>query len=214
MSDVREIPYVPCPTEFSAPVRYAHGPDSYPQSCVPRGAISAHVWSASRVFPGTNRRYWVYVPAQYTASEPASLMVFQDGHIYLDPEGEMRVPVVFDNLIHRGEMPSPSVSSSTPASQTIGMRNTTPSAMPTRRSSSAQASATTARMSPDRARPYRSDRSRRGIHHRKVPGCDQLPKAVVLAHCRVLARRRGVYPPGLPHCRPRRKASTPGMLSA
>jgi enterochelin esterase family protein len=64
------------------------------------------VWSASRVFPGTSRRYWVYVPAQYTASEPASLMVFQDGRLYLDPEGEMRVPIVCDNLIHRGEMPA------------------------------------------------------------------------------------------------------------
>ena len=32
-------------------------------------------------------------------------MVFQDGALYLDPEGEMRVPVVLDNLIHRGEMP-------------------------------------------------------------------------------------------------------------
>ena len=63
------------------------------------------MWSASRVFPETDRRYWVYVPAQYTASEPASLMVFQDGRFYLDPEGDMRVPVVFDNLIHRGEMP-------------------------------------------------------------------------------------------------------------
>jgi Putative esterase len=63
------------------------------------------VWSESRVFAGTNRRYWVYVPAQYTASEPASLMVFQDGHMYLDPEGEIRAAVVFDNLIHRGEVP-------------------------------------------------------------------------------------------------------------
>ncbi len=105
MSEVDEIPYVRCPTEFSAPVRYAHGPDSYHQSGVPRGVISAHVWSESRIFPSTSRHYWVYVPAQYTASEPASLMVFQDGHLYLDPEGEMRVPVVFDNLIHRGEMP-------------------------------------------------------------------------------------------------------------
>jgi enterochelin esterase family protein len=32
-------------------------------------------------------------------------MVFQDGHAWVDPDGEMRVPVVFDNLIHRGEMP-------------------------------------------------------------------------------------------------------------
>jgi enterochelin esterase family protein len=32
-------------------------------------------------------------------------MVFQDGHLYLDPEGEIRGSIVFDNLIHRGEMP-------------------------------------------------------------------------------------------------------------
>src|SRR5439155_3377936 len=100
-----EFPYVRQPADFSGPVRYAHGPDSYRQPGVPRGTILDYELTASRVFPGTNRRYWVYVPAQYTASEPASLMVFQDGHLYLDPEGEMRVPVVFDNLIHRGEMP-------------------------------------------------------------------------------------------------------------
>jgi len=100
-----EIPYVRQPADFSGPVRYAHGPDSHRQPGVPTGTILDYEWTASRVFSGTNRRYWVYVPAQYTASEPASLIVFQDGHLYLDPEGEMRVSVVFDNLIHRGEMP-------------------------------------------------------------------------------------------------------------
>lgn len=98
-----EIPYVRYPVEF--PVRYAYGPDSYPQPGVPRGEIHEYVWSESRVFPGTDRRYWVYVPARYTRSDPAALMVFQDGHLYLDPEGEIRAGVVFDNLIHRGEMP-------------------------------------------------------------------------------------------------------------
>jgi enterochelin esterase family protein len=102
VSDV-EIPYVRHATVF--PVHYAHGPDSHRRPGVPRGTIHASVWNTSRVFPGTTRRYWVYEPVQYTASEPASLMVFQDGHLYLDSEGEMRVPVVFDNLIHRGEMP-------------------------------------------------------------------------------------------------------------
>lgn len=48
--------------------------------------------------------YCVYVPAQYTSSKPTSLMVLQDGQMYLDPEGEIRAGVVFDNLIHRGEM--------------------------------------------------------------------------------------------------------------
>src|SRR5262249_18855567 len=32
-------------------------------------------------------------------------MVFQDGHKYVNVEQEYRVPVVFDNLIHKGEMP-------------------------------------------------------------------------------------------------------------
>jgi enterochelin esterase-like enzyme len=99
------IPYVRQPVDFSVPVCYAHGPDSYAQPGVPRGTILDHQWTASRVFPGTTRRYWVYVPAQYTASEPASLMVFQDGRMYLDPEGDIRASIVFDNLIHRGEMP-------------------------------------------------------------------------------------------------------------
>ena len=97
-----EIPYVRHPTEF--PARYAHGPDSFPQPGVPRGVLHEHEWNESRVYPGTHRRYWVYVPAQYTA-EPASLMVFQDAEWYLDLEFEARAPVVFDNLIQRGEMP-------------------------------------------------------------------------------------------------------------
>jgi enterochelin esterase-like enzyme len=100
-----ELPYVRQPADFSSPVRYAHGPDSEPQPGVPRGTILDYDLTASRVFPGTTRRYWVYVPGQYTASEPASVMVFQDGHMYLNPEGEIRASIVFDNLIHRGEMP-------------------------------------------------------------------------------------------------------------
>jgi enterochelin esterase-like enzyme len=101
-----EMPYVPYPTDFSAPVRYTHGPDSFRQPGVPQGLILDHELSASRVFPGTTRRYSVYVPAQYSGSEPASLIVFQDGHLYLDPEGDIRASIVFDNLIHRGEMPT------------------------------------------------------------------------------------------------------------
>lgn len=98
-----EIPYVRHPIQF--PARYAHGPDSFPQPGVPRGALHEHDWNASRVFSGTHRRYWVYVPAQYMDAEPASLMVFQDAQWYLDLDFEARAPIVFDNLIHRGDMP-------------------------------------------------------------------------------------------------------------
>jgi hypothetical protein len=100
-----EIPYVRQPADFLRSVRYPRGPDSYPQQGVPRGTILEYELTTSRVFPGTTRLYWVYVPAPYTALELASIMVFQDGRTYLDPEGEIRAPTVFDNLVHRGEMP-------------------------------------------------------------------------------------------------------------
>ena len=67
--------------------------------------MTTHDWKDSKVFPGTIRRYYVYVPAEYDATKPAALMVFQDGHTYIKEDGDFRVPVVFDNLIHKGEMP-------------------------------------------------------------------------------------------------------------
>ena len=84
---------------------YQLGPDSQPQPNVPHGRIEQFTFTNSNVFPGTTRDGWVYVPAQYDGSTPAALMVFQDGHAYVSTNGQMRVPIVFDNLIHRGEMP-------------------------------------------------------------------------------------------------------------
>jgi enterochelin esterase family protein len=71
---------------------------------VPAGKVTAHQW-ASTLFGGTTRDYWVYVPAQYDGTEPAAVMVFQDGAGCVKPDGTIRVPIVFDNLIHRREMP-------------------------------------------------------------------------------------------------------------
>jgi enterochelin esterase-like enzyme len=100
-----EVPYARQPTDFSQPVRYAYGPDSFRRRGIPEGAIDEFVWDSSRVFPGTTRRVRVYVPAQYAPSEPVSLMVFQDVASNLDPAGAVRAPIVFDNLIHRRELP-------------------------------------------------------------------------------------------------------------
>ena len=91
--------------EVLAPVRYAHGPDSERKPGVPVGDLVECRWNRSRVFPGTERRYWIYVPSQYDGAEPASLLVVQDGWYYLDPDSEIRTAVVLDNLIHNGEMP-------------------------------------------------------------------------------------------------------------
>ncbi len=83
---------------------YVLGSDSQRHPDVPAGKVSKHEWT-SQIFPDTTREYFLYVPAQYDGVQPACLMVFQDGHAYVDENGQFRVPVVFDNLIHRGELP-------------------------------------------------------------------------------------------------------------
>ncbi len=80
------------------------GPDSKRQEGVPKGKIEKHTWR-SKIFDGTIREYYVYVPAQYDGSTPACVMVFQDGAAYVKEDGEHRTPIVFDNLIHKKEMP-------------------------------------------------------------------------------------------------------------
>jgi enterochelin esterase family protein len=83
---------------------YKLGPDSMKHDGVPEGKVTKHSWK-STVFPDTVRDYWVYVPAQYDAKKPACVMVFQDGDNYQKANGQFRVPIVFDNLIHKKEMP-------------------------------------------------------------------------------------------------------------
>ena len=84
---------------------YKHGPDSMVQEGVPQGTVTKHKWTSKTVFPGTVRDYWIYVPKQYDGKTPAAVMVFQDGGSYVNTKRSFRVPTVFDNLIHRGEMP-------------------------------------------------------------------------------------------------------------
>lgn len=72
---------------------------------VPKGTITSGVFETSQIYPGTRRDYSVYVPAQYSANQPANLMVFMDGRGYLNEKGAFRVPAVFDKLIHQKAMP-------------------------------------------------------------------------------------------------------------
>lgn len=60
----------------------------------------------SRVYPGTVRRYWVYVPADYDPARPPNLLLFQDGQRATNPNGSLRVPAVLDALIRGGSIPS------------------------------------------------------------------------------------------------------------
>ena len=64
----------------------------------PKGDVTRYTFEASKVFPGTVRDYWIYVPKQYDPAKPACLYVCQDGIQY-------KAPTVFDELIQKGEMP-------------------------------------------------------------------------------------------------------------
>jgi len=57
---------------------YTLGPDSQRHDGVPRGSVTQSSWT-SKIYPGTVRDYWLYVPAQYDAAKPACVMIFQDG---------------------------------------------------------------------------------------------------------------------------------------
>ena len=77
---------------------YPVNPDSKPQPGVPKGEVLKFTFENSKIFPGTWREYWVYVPAQYSPDKAACVYVNQDGVQY-------EAPTVFDNLIHKKEMP-------------------------------------------------------------------------------------------------------------
>jgi sugar lactone lactonase YvrE len=76
----------------------------------PVGEVTKHRFEDSKIFPGTGRDFWVYVPKQYDAKTPACLWVNQDGPQF----GAIKLnkdrtaadgPGAFDQLIHAKEMP-------------------------------------------------------------------------------------------------------------
>lgn len=77
---------------------YPVDPASVEHAGVPKGEVLKFTFDRSAIYPGTWREYWVYVPAQYKPDKPACVYVNQDGI-------QWKAPVVFDNLIHSGEMP-------------------------------------------------------------------------------------------------------------
>jgi enterochelin esterase-like enzyme len=86
-------------------VFYRLGPDSLRQEGVPQGEVRGPFVLPSEAYPGTQHTYWVYVPAQYTPDAAASLMIFNDGQAFKNPEGNIRAQNVLDNLIYRREIP-------------------------------------------------------------------------------------------------------------
>ena len=65
---------------------------------IPKGEIIKYSFEQSKIFPGTSREVSIYIPKQYDPAKPACVYVNQDGIQYKAPE-------VFDELIHKHEMP-------------------------------------------------------------------------------------------------------------
>src|SRR5436190_24006014 len=84
---------------------YKIGPDSMAQEGIPHGRFDGPKVIPSEVFPGTQHTYWVYVPAQYDPSKPATLIVFNDGQALKNEPGDVQAHRALDNLIYRREIP-------------------------------------------------------------------------------------------------------------
>ena len=91
--------------ETRQPGDYPLTADSLVQPGVAQGTLEGPFEFRAEAFPGTVRRYWVYVPAGYDPAEPPNLLVFQDGQRATNPQGALRVPAALDNLIAKGDIP-------------------------------------------------------------------------------------------------------------
>ncbi len=90
----------------AAEEKFPTPPEAIRKEGIPQGKLIRGNFAQSTIFPGTQREYAVYVPAQYDSSKADNaLMVFQDGMSFCNDGWGTRAPIVFDHLIHSGEMP-------------------------------------------------------------------------------------------------------------
>jgi sugar lactone lactonase YvrE/enterochelin esterase-like enzyme len=73
-------------------------PDAQRQPGVPQGEMLSGEITDSKIYPGTENQFQVYVPKQYNPDKPACLLVKLDGFA----GGQA---IILDNLIAKGDMP-------------------------------------------------------------------------------------------------------------
>ena len=93
-----------CTTALLRAEDYTLGPDSQPQSGVPKGVVTKYALEPGQFYPGTAHNYSLYVPAQYDSAKPTPFMIFLDGSGFL--RDNERAPVVLDNLIAKRDLPA------------------------------------------------------------------------------------------------------------
>ena len=96
--DVPETSAAPEPPTASATPSAPKTPTAPETHAAPAGEIIRCRLSSSEIYPGTERDYWIYVPATYRGDKPACLYLDMDC-IHYD------APAVFDRMIADGELP-------------------------------------------------------------------------------------------------------------
>ncbi len=81
-------------------------PPASAQAEIQHGRLEGPFELTSKVYPGTVRRYWVHVPANYDPARPPNLLLFQDGQRAVKAGGSLDVPAVLDRLIAERAIPS------------------------------------------------------------------------------------------------------------
>ncbi len=83
----------------------AYGEDSYPQDGVPKGDLSEELFHESDTYRGWKVSYWVYASPGVDPARPSPVMVWQDGHRFLEREQRSRIMTVIENLENRKRLP-------------------------------------------------------------------------------------------------------------
>lgn len=73
-----------------------------PAADIPRGTMSAAIPFESKIFPGTQRNYWVWVPKQYDPAKPTAFTIMQDGN---GSARGWRLTETIEQLMVTGEVP-------------------------------------------------------------------------------------------------------------
>lgn len=77
---------------------YPYEPASKASSEINKGEVLQFSFNQSKLYPGTSRSYWIYIPKEYKPEKPACLFVCMDAVMF-------NAPAVFDYLISKKEMP-------------------------------------------------------------------------------------------------------------
>ena len=78
--------------------KYPYDPAKQPVDESVAGEVLEFRFTNSKIYPGTERSYWIYIPKAYKGDKPACLYVCMDDILF-------KATTVFDNLIATGEMP-------------------------------------------------------------------------------------------------------------